>query len=265
MSEEGAIRIRTSGWSYAHWKGPFYPEKTRDSKLFEFYIRKFDTVQINNSFYHLPLRKTFEKWRASSPDSFVFAVKASRFITHTKRLKDCGPAVENFRERTLGLGEKIGPVLFQRPPALKIDPKRLNLFLQELPGALRYSFEFRNSSWFHPETYSLLSEFNAAFCLYELNGKTSPLETTADFIYIRLHGPGGKYQGRYSSEQLRSWSETFKHWTKESKDVFCYFDNDEKGFAAVNAMGLSPVHRAPRKPMSLERALQRFSRLKVIE
>lgn len=238
MAAKGKIRIGTSGWSYAHWKGPFYPEKIRDSELFEFYVRKLDTVEINSSFYHLPLRKTFEKWRACSPDSFVFAVKASRFITHTKRLKDCGQAVENFRERALGLGEKIGPVLFQLPPGLKFDPERLNLFLQELPGDLRYSFEFRNSTWFHAETYSLLSEFRASFCLYELNGKTSPLETTADFVYIRLHGPGGKYQGRYSREQLRTWSEKFKQWAKESRDVFCYFDNDENGFAAVNAMEL---------------------------
>lgn len=247
MVAEGDIRIGTSGWSYGHWKGPFYPSDIPDSRMLDFYVKQLNSVEINCSFYRLPLKKTFEKWRASSPDNFIFAVKASRFITHIKKLKDCAQAIENFTERASGLGEKIGPVLLQLPPGLKLDPERLNLFLQELPKSLRYSFEFRNPAWFHPEIYSLLSEFKAAFCIYELGGHSAPPEATADFVYVRLHGPGEKYRGGYSIHQLRSWCEKFKQWAKQSKDIFCYFDNDENGFAATNAIELQRlVGGAPR-------------------
>jgi uncharacterized protein YecE (DUF72 family) len=202
------------------------------------YFQQLSTVEINSSFYHLPLKKTFENWRASSPDGFVFAVKASRFITHVKKLTDSVEAVERFFERASGLGEKIGPVLFQLPPGLKMDPERLRIFLRLLPANVRYSFEFRNQDWFHPEIYCLLSEFRSAFCLYELSGLISPLEITADFIYLRLHGPAGKYQGCYSMEQLGAWHERFEQWRRQSLDVFCYFDNDENGFAVLNALDL---------------------------
>jgi uncharacterized protein YecE (DUF72 family) len=238
MQRKGKIRIGTSGWSYRHWKGPFYPENIPNSKMLPFYFQKLSTVEINSSFYHLPLKKTFENWRACSPDDFVFAVKASRFITHVKKLTDPVKALERFFERASGLGEKIGPVLFQLPPGLKMDPERLRIFLGLLPTNGRYSFEFRNPGWFHPEMYSLLSEFRTAFCVYELSGLISPMEITADFIYLRLHGPAGKYQGRYSMEQLGVWHERFEQWAQQSLDVFCYFDNDENGFAALNALEL---------------------------
>lgn len=238
MHRTGKIRIGTSGWSYRHWKGPFYPEDIPNAKMLPFYFQQLDTVEINSSFYHLPLRKTFENWRASSPDVFIFAVKASRFITHVKKLSDCAQPVEMFLDRASGLGEKTGPVLFQLPPGIKMDPERLRIFLRLLPAGGRYAFEFRNPSWFHPEIYSLLSEEGAAFCIYELSGLTSPLEITADFVYLRLHGPAGKYRGRYSMEQLRTWNERFEQWAEQSLDVFCYFDNDENGFAALNAVEL---------------------------
>lgn len=238
MKREGSIRTGTSGWSYPHWKGPFYPEGIRDAGLLAFYFQHLNTVEINSSFYHLLLRKTFENWRESSPADFIFSVKASRFITHVKRLADSSEAVERFFERAAGLGDKIGVVLFQLPPGLKIDPEKLRAFLGLLPGDLRHSFEFRNRSWFHPEIYSLLSEFRTALCIYELNGFVSPLEITADFVYLRLHGPAGRYGGSYSTAQLRTWHERFREWAGQSLDVFCYFDNDEKGFAALNAVEL---------------------------
>lgn len=238
MKQKGNIRIGTSGWSYSHWKGPFYPEDLSNVKMLPFYFQRLNTVEINSSFYHLPLQKTFERWRTSSPDDFIFAVKASRYMTHVKKMTDCGQAVERFFERASGLGEKIGPVLFQLPPRLKLDPERLREFLRLLPASFRYSFEFRNSGWFHPEIFSMLSEFRAAFCIYELNGLISPMEVTADFVYLRLHGPEGKYQGCYSMEQLRAWHERFEKWTGQSRDVFCYFDNDQSGYAAINAVEL---------------------------
>jgi uncharacterized protein YecE (DUF72 family) len=241
MAEKGKIRIGTSGWSYKHWKGPFYPGDIADSRMLPFYFQRLSTVEINSSFYHLPLRKTFENWRAVSPDDFVFAVKASRFITHNKKLVDSEEAVERFFDRASGLGEKIGPVLFQLPPGLKMDPERLRVFLQLLPTNERCSFEFRNRAWFHPEIYALLAEFGTAFCIYELSGLTSPMEITAGFIYLRLHGPAEKYQGRYSTRQLHIWQERIECWARDSRDVFCYFDNDEAGFAALNALELQQL------------------------
>jgi uncharacterized protein YecE (DUF72 family) len=238
MKRKGKIRIGTSGWSYTHWKGPFYPADITDRETFQFYCHHLNTVEINSSFYHLPLKKTFENWRASSSDDFIFSVKASRFITHNKKLADSAEAVERFFERASGLGEKIGPVLFQLPPGLKMDTERLRTFLELLPANRKFTFEFRNAGWFHPEVYALLSEFGASICLYELGGFISPMEITAGFVYLRLHGPAGKYQGRYSTQQLQVWQERIKRWASRSGDIFCYFDNDEGGFAALNALEL---------------------------
>jgi uncharacterized protein YecE (DUF72 family) len=238
MATRGIVYSGTSGWSYKHWKGPFYPEHIPNQKMLPFYFQSFQSVEINSSFYHLPLRKTFENWRDAAPEDFVFAVKASRFITHVKKLTDTAEAVQRFFERASGLGRKIGPVLFQLPPGLKINPGKLRSFLDQLPPGHRYSFEFRNTSWFHPEIFSLLRDYGAAFCIYELGGRISPIEVTAGFVYVRLHGPGGPYQGCYSREALTEWSIRFARWARESRDVYCYFDNDQAGFAAQNALEL---------------------------
>src|SRR5512138_1184014 len=154
----GTIHIGTSGWSYKHWQGPFYPEDIADKAMFAHYCRFFRTVEINSSFYHLPLRKTFENWRSFSPDNFVFSVKASRYITHVKKLNESAEAVARFLERASALEEKAGPILFQLPPGLKANLPRLGEFLAGLPSGYRYAFEFRHPSWFQPEVYSLLSE-----------------------------------------------------------------------------------------------------------
>ncbi len=237
----GAVRIGTSGWSYKHWKGPFYPEDLPNRQLLQFYFRSFSSVEINSSFYHLPLKRTFENWRDSSPDDFLFAVKASRYMTHNKKLKDSSDAVERFFERASGLGGKIGPILWQLPPSLKVDAERLKEFLELLPSEYGHTFEFRNQSWFDPEIYSLLRERRSAFCVYELGGRKSPVEITADFAYVRLHGPEGPYGGSYSREALSGWAGLFKGWAAEGVDVYCYFDNDEKGFAALNAVDLKAM------------------------
>jgi uncharacterized protein YecE (DUF72 family) len=235
---KGIVLSGTSGWSYKHWKGPFYPENIPDRNMLHYYFQSFQTVEINSSFYHLPLRKTFEKWRDSAPDGFVFAVKASRFITHVKKLADSAEAVGRFFERASGLSQKIGPILFQLPPRLRINPKKLSSFLDQLPSGYRYAFEFRDASWFHPEIFSLLGDCGAAFCIYELNGRISPLKVTADFVYVRLHGPSGPYQGCYTEQALAEWSARFAGWASGSRDIYCYFDNDEAGFAARNALQL---------------------------
>ncbi|HEU5413883.1 MAG TPA: DUF72 domain-containing protein [Candidatus Angelobacter sp.] len=233
------IRIGTSGFHYKHWVGPFYPPKTPASKMLEYYIRHFDTLELNNSFYRLPTIEAFESWRDSTPKNFVFAVKASRFITHNKKLKDPENAIDNLLPRAEHLRGKLGPILFQLPPKWKVNTDRLQGLLEILPREHRYAFEFRELSWMTPEVCRILRRFNAAFCIYELAGYHSPLEITADFSYIRLHGPTtGKYQGSYSHHRLQEWARWIEQQAKLLKAVYVYFDNDQAGYAAQNALAL---------------------------
>jgi uncharacterized protein YecE (DUF72 family) len=245
-------RIGTSGYHYKHWVGPFYPPKTPPSKMLECYVRHFDTLELNNSFYRLPTIAAFESWRDATPKNFVFAVKASRFITHNKKLKDPENALDNILPRAEHLGRKLGPVLFQLPPKWKVNLERLEGLLQILPRDHRYAFEFRETSWMTPEVNRLLRHYNAAFCIYELAGYHSPFDITADFTYVRLHGPGaGKYQGSYSHAQLRAWAKRIEEWTRKLKAIYVYFDNDQAGYAAQNALELKqlvlgrPLESAP--------------------
>jgi uncharacterized protein YecE (DUF72 family) len=230
----------TSGWHYKHWQGTFYPAHVKSTGQFQYYLQFFSTVEINNSFYRLPSKETFINWRKSAPDHFLFSVKASRYITHMKKLKEPKASLHEFMEHAFALKEKLGPVLFQLPPGWKINADRLREFLLCLPSSGRYVFEFRNSTWNHPEIVALLKKHNCAFCIYELEGYVTPFEITADFVYIRLHGPGGKYQGNYSEASLKQWSHYCKNWLK-TKDVFVYFDNDEAGYAAFNAKRLQEL------------------------
>ena len=233
------IRIGTSGYHYQHWEGPFYPAGTSTTKMLAFYSTQFDTVELNNSFYRLPAESAFDAWRSSTPPNFLFAVKASRFLTHNKKLKDPSRALQNFLPRVLHLGAKLGPILFQLPPRWHVNPERLEGLLQTLPRAFHYVFEFRDLSWINPEIDKLLENYGAAFCIYELAGYQAPLTITTDFAYVRLHGPnGGKYQGSYGGDTLRRWSRQIIDWSKSLKAVYVYFDNDQTGFAAQNARAL---------------------------
>lgn len=235
----GKVHIGTSGWHYKHWLGLFYPEKLPAREMFSFYSRHFDTVEINNSFYRLPENSTFESWRENSPKDFVFAVKASRFITHMKKLKEPKSSTARFLTATEHLSEKLGPILFQLPPRWHLNAERLAEFLESLPKDHKYAFEFREESWFVPEVYQLLRDHDAAFCIHDLGGKQTPLEITADFTFIRFHGPGeAKYSGSYSNERLREWAKRIKKWRRELSGVFVYFNNDIGGHAVVNAKEL---------------------------
>jgi uncharacterized protein YecE (DUF72 family) len=236
--KKGKIYIGTSGWHYKHWKGTFYPAEIKDAEQFSYYSRYFDTVEINNSFYRLPSAKTFEGWKKASPKGFLFAVKASRYITHMKKLKADGRSLRSFFTRANKLQEKTGPILFQLPPKWNINTERLADFLSRLPKGDRYTFEFRNHTWYNNEVYELLKKYNCAFCVYELEHHLSPVEVTADFVYIRLHGPGNKYQGSYTSVALKKWAKRCLQWQKDKKDVYVYFDNDQEGYAAFNAQQL---------------------------
>jgi uncharacterized protein YecE (DUF72 family) len=236
-----AIHIGTSGWHYDHWRGPFYPRDLSPKAYLEYYIECFHTVEINNSFYQLPKEETLAMWRDTVPDQFIFAVKGSRYITHMKKLKDPRKTVPAFLERVEVLGDKAGPILFQLPPRWQSNPQRLDSFLNALPRRFRYAFEFRDPSWFNSEVYDSLRGHGAAFCIYELGGQVSPKEITADFVYIRLHGPGGPYQGQYPTEVLAEWARAFAAWARQGKEIYCYFDNDEAGYAAQDAWNIQEM------------------------
>lgn len=253
------IRIGTSGWNYRHWVGPFYPEHSSGSSIFPHYVAHFDTVEVNNSFYRIPQRETLRNWRKTAGDDFCFALKASRYITHNKKLKDCSEAVKMFLSQAEELDGKLGPVLFQLPPHWKLNLDRLAEFFQDLPKRHRYAFEFRETSWNTPETMAFLRRHNAALCIYHLAGFLSPIEITADWTYVRLHGPDGKYQGRYSSSALRGWARRIEEWSTRLKAIYVYFDNDDSGFAALNALELKrlvdlPAVRGHAKPSSRQAA-----------
>jgi uncharacterized protein YecE (DUF72 family) len=231
--------IGTSGWHYDHWKGPFYPSGLPEKAFLEYYAGSFGTAEINNSFYRLPERETLFRWRRTVPEDFVFSVKASRYLTHMKKLKDPKEPLERLFYRVDALGDNLGPILFQLPPRWRSNPARLEGFLEALPEGQRYAFEFRDRSWFDAKNYELLRSHGSSFCVYDLDGTISPEEITADFAYVRLHGPDGPYRGRYGAERLARWAGTFSAWLKEGLDVYCYFDNDEVGYAAQDALELA--------------------------
>lgn len=206
--------------------------------MLDYYARDLDTVEINNSFYRLPASDTFEAWKDSTPLGFCFAVKGSRYLTHQKKLLDPGPALKRLLSAAGHLGPKLGPILFQLPPHWGCNLERLNRFLCALPPSHRYSIEFRNTTWHSAEVYRLLEKHNVAFCLFELGGCVTPIEVTADFLYVRLHGPGNKYQGDYPSSTLKAWRRRIRQWIGCRKDVYVYFDNDEAGYAIKNAKTL---------------------------
>jgi uncharacterized protein YecE (DUF72 family) len=231
--------IGTSGWHYDHWKGPFYPSGLPEKAFLEYYAGSFGTAEINNSFYRLPERETLFRWRRAVPEDFVFSVKASRYLTHMKKLKDPKEPLERLFYRVDALGDNLGPILFQLPPRWRSNPARLEGFLEALPEGQRYAFEFRDRSWFDAKNYELLRSHGSSFCVYDLDGTISPEEITADFAYVRLHGPDDPYRGRYGAERLARWAGTFSAWLKEGLDVYCYFDNDEVGYAAQDALELA--------------------------
>ncbi len=235
------IHTGTSGWHYDHWRGPFYPQDLPKDSFLTFYARHFRSVEINNSFYQLPRGETLAMWRKETPPDFTFALKGSRYITHMKKLKDPEKSLPPFLDVADGLQDKLGPLLFQLPPRWRCNPGRLEGFLGSLPSGYRCAFEFRDQSWFNDDTYRVLSGHGAAFCIYDLAGRISPKEVTADFIYVRLHGPDGAYKGRYNKGVLSGWAGALSTWARQGKEVFCYFDNDEAGYAAENALELKEM------------------------
>lgn len=240
----GQIHIGASGWNYKHWQGPFYPEDLPQPQQLTYYAGRFRTVELNSTFYGLPDEKTVRFWNEQTPADFRFAVKASRYLTHMKKLKDPQEPLERLLGSVSSLGGKLGPLLVQLPPKWRVNAERLEAFLQQLAKStpdMPTAFEFRDPSWLCDEVYELLRQHEAALCIYELDGFISPKVITAPMVYIRLHGPDGKYQGSYSHEQLSGWAGAIHAWARQGHDVWCFFDNDQEGFAALNALSLQEM------------------------
>jgi len=228
----------TSGWHYDHWRDRFYPEKLAKAKWLEFYAAHFNTVELNNSFYRLPSEAAFATWYNSSPPNFIFAVKVSRFITHIKRLRNSEEPVDTFITRAKGLGEKLGPLLYQLPPNLHRDDDRLESFLSILPSGMKHVVEFRHQSWLEDSVFEILHKHNVGLCIFDMPDISCPLVATADFVYIRFHGSTGLYSSCYSNEELADWAKRLTNLAANLKVLYIYFNNDAEAFAVRNAVTL---------------------------
>lgn len=227
-----AFRVGCSGWQYKHWKGDFYPADVPQRQWLEYYSRHFDTVEVNNSFYRLPPEGVFDSWRARTPASFLFAVKASRFLTHMKKLKDPEEPVERLFSRAVELRSKLGPVLYQLPRQMPKNIERLTAFLEILPPRVSHAIEFREPSWYEDDVMQLLRRHKVALCLHDMPGSASARVLTARFTYIRFHGATGRYDGAYPRDILEDWAE----WLLSSDvPAFVYFNNDIGGHAPRDA------------------------------
>jgi len=234
------IVIGTSGWNYDHWRGIFYQEGCPKSKWLEFYAKNFTTVEVNATFYRLPKPKTFENWRLRTPENFLWAVKANRYITHIKRLKKPADSLARFFDAARLLEEKFGPALFQLPPSLAFDENATKQFCKCLNiYDHRCVLEVRHPSWIQDKALTILKDYNVALCISDTAGRYPYCETsTADFIYIRLHGSQELYASDYSEEELYVWARKIKKW---GKDTYLYFDNDFEGYAPKNARRLKEI------------------------
>jgi uncharacterized protein YecE (DUF72 family) len=219
---------------YPHWRGVFYPAQLRQAGWFSHYARSFATVEINNTFYRLPRAETFDAWREQAPPGFRYAVKANRFITHLKKLKDTEAAVREFFERARRLGATLGPILYQLPPHWAVDVDRFAGFLAGLPGGVLHAVEFRNPTWFTEEVFQLMERYRVAHCLHDMVPLRVPARLTADWVYVRFHGDI-RHGGDYPQAALESWAGRIRAWLARGMEVYAYFNNDIQGFALSNA------------------------------
>jgi uncharacterized protein YecE (DUF72 family) len=233
------IWIGTSGWHYDSWRGRFFPDRLPLKNQLQYYASQFPTTELNGVFYRTPTPEAVKSWRAQTGKDFVFAWKASKFITHWKRLSgNSVNSLELLENRLSLLGDKAGPVLFQLPPQFHANRDRLASFLELLSNKRRYSFEFRHPSWYVPQIFRLLSDRNISLCISDHHDAPAPWKRTADFVYIRGHGPGGRYKGHYSPQMLAAWARRIRSWKKQRCDIYVYFDNDQKSAAPTDALKL---------------------------
>lgn len=241
-SKQGQLRIGASGYQYDHWRGVFYPEDTPKRAWFAHYAEHFDTVEINNTFYNLPKAETFDDWRNAAPDGFRYALKFSRHGTHMKKLKDPAQPIEAFLDRAERLGEHLGPILVQLPPHWGVNVERLAGFLEaatERGGQHRWAVEVREDDWLCDDVYDALREHNAALCVHDMIDD-HPRVRTADWMYLRFHGPpdAGKYAGCYPHQALTAEARRIQGDLDAGLDVFAFFNNDAEGHAVRNALDL---------------------------
>jgi uncharacterized protein YecE (DUF72 family) len=239
MRHMADILIGTSGWHYQSWKGPFFPRELKLKDRLRFYATQFSTTELNGVFYRTPTPEAVEGWRDQTPEDFVFSWKASKFITHWKRLSARSQnSLELLESRLSILGDKAGPVLFQLPPRFELDYERLAAFLKMLAPKRRYAFEFRHPSWYTARVFRLLSDDNISLCISDHKDAPSPWKRTADFVYIRGHGPGGQYKGHYKPAMLAAWRKRITAWSTRGYDIYVYFDNDQKSAAPLDGLRL---------------------------
>jgi uncharacterized protein YecE (DUF72 family) len=233
------VLIGTSGWHYESWRGPFYPAGLPVKAQLQYYVSQFETAELNGVFYRTPTADAVKSWKEQSGKNFIFTWKASKFITHWKRLSaNSVNSLALMEDRLSLLGDKAGPVLFQLPPSFQADADRLSGFLRMLSPKRRYSFEFRHASWYSPPIMRLLSGNNISLCISDHHDAPAPWRRTADFVYVRGHGPGGRYKGHYAKNDLAVWARRISSWKAQGCDVFVFFDNDQKSAAPIDALKL---------------------------
>jgi uncharacterized protein YecE (DUF72 family) len=232
------IHVGCSGWQYRHWRGVFYPRDLPADRWLQYYVERFDTVELNNSFYRLPDADSFSTWRSQLPSGFVMAVKASRYLTHLKHLRDPKEPLDRLWSRARRLGDRLGPMLYQLPPRWHADLERLSTFVEALPARRRQAIEFRDADWYRSATYSILEGGRVALCLHDMTGSASPRRPIGPFVYLRLHGAGERYGGSYSAKQLRGWADRLAGWANDGLPAYVYFNNDQAGHAVRDAVRL---------------------------
>jgi uncharacterized protein YecE (DUF72 family) len=245
--------VGCSGWQYKHWRGTFYPAELPQRHWFTYYAGKFDTVEINNTFYRLPAASTFTEWKRRAPPDFVYAVKASRFLTHMKKLKDPAEPLQRLLSRARRLGPSLGPILFQLPPSWPLNRERFRTFLDALPPRHRYVVEFRDPSWYADDVLDLLASHGVALCLHDMAGSASGRLSIGPFSYMRFHGVQ-KYSGTYPDSVLDDWADWFASSLASGRDVYAYFNNDVGGHAPRDAARLRA--RIDERLVSRARAVQ---------
>jgi uncharacterized protein YecE (DUF72 family) len=253
--------VGCSGWNYKSWRGPFYPPDLATSRWLPYYASRFDTVEVNNTFYRLPEASVFAAWAAQTPKGFVIAVKASRFLTHMKRLKQPAEPLRRLFSRASALGSRIGPVLYQLPANFTRDVERLEAFLLQLPRhvggrRIRHAIEFRNPSWYVDEVFQLLDRNGVALCLHDKRNSQISTPLVGPFVYVRFHGTSGEYRGSYANRQLDRWAHRLVEQAQDHRQVFAYFNNDPEAVATANAATLDAAIKrilgsTPRRAVAL--------------
>ena len=238
------VLIGTSGWHYQHWRGGFYPRSLQPGNWLEYYAQRFATVEVNNAFYRLPQPAAVAAWAAAVPEDFVIAVKASRYLTHVRRLQDPGEPAKRLLDTMTGLGPKLGPILLQLPPNLAIDVSALSAALKAF-AAMRVAVEFRHQSWYTTEVRRILEEYGAALCLTDAAGPRTPLWRTAHWGYVRFHSGRAKPPSGYGRAALETWADRLAELWPDRADLYVYFNNDTHGCAPRDARRFaSAVERA---------------------